>query len=189
VTSTSYDALVLAGGRSRRMGGGDKTRLPVDGASLLDRVLLALDPSAGVVVVGDERPTTRSVTWTREQPLHEGPAAAVAAGLALVDAEVTVLLAADLPLLTASYVDRLVASTTDTAGAVPIDAEGMLQWLCSAWPSALLRSVDWAATSSMRHGLGRLPYQCVAGGGDTGAATPWLDCDTPEDLQQARERA
>src|SRR5690242_17399810 len=113
------------------MGGGDKTRLPVDGTSLLDRVLLALDAGAGVVVVGDQRPTARAVTWTREQPLHAGPSAAVAAGVALVDADVTVLLAADLPLLTSAYVNRLVAMTTTIAGAVPIDAEGMPQWLCS----------------------------------------------------------
>jgi molybdopterin-guanine dinucleotide biosynthesis protein A len=189
VTSTPYDALVLAGGRSRRMGGGDKTRLPVDGMTLLDRVLLALDPDAGVVVVGDERPTARVVTWTREQPLHAGPAAAVAAGLDHVVAEVTLLLAADLPLLTSAYVHRLVAATSAAAGAVPIDADGMPQWLCSAWPTPLLRSVDWAASSSMRDCLGRLPYERLTDDGDSGAAAPWLDCDTPEDLQRARERA
>jgi molybdopterin-guanine dinucleotide biosynthesis protein A len=189
VTSTSYDALVLAGGRSRRMGGGDKTRLPIDGTSLLDRVLLALDDDAGVVVVGDERPTARTVTWTREQPLHAGPAAAVAAGLDLVGAEVTLLLAGDLPLLTPAYVRRLEAATTAAAGAVPVDAEGMPQWLCSAWPTALLRSVDWAAISSMRDGLGRLPFARLADDVESDATAPWLDCDTPEDLQRARERA
>ena len=189
MTSTPYDALVLAGGRSRRMGGGDKTRLPVDGTSLLDRVLLALDANASVVVVGDERPTERAVRWTREQPPHAGPAAAVAAGLTLVDAEVMVLLAADLPLLTPAYVDRLVAATTDAAGAVPIDVEGMPQWLCSAWPTELLRTVDWPAAASMRASLGTLPFASLVDDRESGATTPWLDCDTPEDLQRARERA
>ena len=170
------------------MGGGDKTQLAVGGTPLLDRVLLALHPDAGVVVVGDERPTPRPVTWAREQPLHAGPAAAVAAGLAHVRREVTVLLAADLPLLTAAYVDRLVAATTD-AGAVPVDADDMAQWLCSAWPTALLRSVDWTTVSSMRAGLGGLPFRRLADDGESAETAPWLDCDTPEDLQRARERA
>jgi molybdopterin-guanine dinucleotide biosynthesis protein A len=187
MTSASYDVLVLAGGRSRRMGGGDKTRLPVDGLPLLDRVLGAVSPDAAVVVVGDERPTVRPVAWTREQPLHGGPAAAVVAGLKQVSADVTVLLAGDLPLLTNEFVDRLVASVTADAGAVPVDGERMPQWLCSAWPTALLRGVDWATSSSLRAGLAPLPFARLAV--DTGAAAPWLDCDTPEDLRRARELA
>ena len=39
-----YDAVVLAGGASRRMGGGDKTALAVGGLSLLER---ALEAAAG----------------------------------------------------------------------------------------------------------------------------------------------
>jgi molybdenum cofactor guanylyltransferase len=187
VTSTSYDALVLAGGRSRRMGGGDKTRLPVDGVPLLDRVMQALSPEATVVVVGDERPAPRSVIWTREQPLHGGPAAAVAAGLPHVTSDVTLLLAGDLPLLTTPFVDRLVAATTADGGAVPVDRAGMPQWLCSAWPTALLRTVDWSAATSMRAALSSVPFEQLAV--DTDAAPPWLDCDTPEDLRRARELA
>jgi molybdopterin-guanine dinucleotide biosynthesis protein A len=184
---TSYDVLVLAGGRSRRMGGGDKTRLPVDGAPLLDRVLRALSADAGVVVVGDERPACRPVTWAREQPLHAGPAAAVAAGLAHLASDVTVLLAGDLPLLTEAFVDRLVSATTTDAGAVPIDRDGIPQWLCSAWPTALLRDVDWSASSSLRAGLSALAFTRLAVDADGAAA--WLDCDTPEDLRRARELA
>jgi len=187
VTSTSYDVLVLAGGRSRRMGGGDKTRLPVAGVPLLDRVLGAVSDESDVVVVGDERPTTRPVSWTREHPLHGGPAAAVAAGLPHLTRDTTVLLAGDLPLLTSSFVGRLVAATTSEAGAVPIDRDGYPQWLCSAWPTALLRTVDWPTTTSLRAGLGGMAFARLAVGTD--AATPWLDCDTPEDLQRAREQS
>jgi molybdopterin-guanine dinucleotide biosynthesis protein A len=185
VTSTSYDALVLAGGRSRRMGGGDKTRLPIDGTPLLDRVLAALPVDAGVVVVGDERVTARPVTWVREDPPHAGPAAAVAAGLPLVGGDVVVLLAGDLPLLTAAFLDAVVAACQPDAGAVPVDSEGLPQWLCSAWPTRQLRSVDWSRSASLRVGLEGLPFARL--GADTGAAAPWLDCDTPEDLQRARE--
>jgi len=167
------------------MGGGDKTRLPVGGAPLLDRVLAALPADAGVVVVGEQRATERPVGWVREEPPHAGPAAAVAAGLPLVTRDFVVLLAGDLPLLTADFLDRLVAGCRPGAGAVPVDGEGFAQWLCSAWPTALLRAVDWSRSPSLRAALNDLPFARLTL--DTGAAVPWLDCDTPEDLQRARE--
>src|SRR3954464_2534105 len=138
------------------MGGRDKTRLPVRDSTLLDAVLSAVPSAAHVVVVGEPRPAFRDVTWTREDPPHAGPAAAVAAGLPLVRSGVTVLLAADLPFLTAEYVATLAAGVDHATGVVPVDVDGVEQWLCSAWPTALLRGVDWRATRSMRAGLGGL---------------------------------
>ena len=187
MTSTSYDAVVLAGGRSRRMGGGDKTRLPVDGLTLLDRVLAALPTDTGVVVVGEERDTVRAVTWAREEPPLSGPAAAIEAGLRHVQRDTLLLLAGDLPFLTADFLDRLVASTQPGAGAVPVDADDVPQWLCSAWPTELLRTAAWSTDASMRAVLGALPFTRVAL--DAGTVPPWLDCDTPEDLRRARELA
>jgi CTP:molybdopterin cytidylyltransferase MocA len=67
------------------------------------------------------------------------------------------------------------------------DADGMPQWLCSAWPTALLRAVDWATARSLRAGLGALEFEALTVETDAGAA--WLDCDTPEDLRRAREQA
>jgi molybdenum cofactor guanylyltransferase len=187
VTSTSYDALVLAGGRSRRMGGGDKTRLPVDGRPLLDRVLTALPTGTEIVVVGEERATSRAVSWTREDPPHAGPAVALGAGLQRITGDVLVLLAGDLPFLTADFLDRLVEAVGPDAGAVPVDGNDRPQWLCSAWPTTLLRSVDWSTRSSLRDGLGGLPFTRLAS--DAGAVAPWHDCDTPDDLRRARELA
>ena len=98
--------------------------------------------------------------------------------------DITVLLAGDLPFLTHEFVDLLVGAVRPESGAVAHDAEGQPQWLCSAWPSALLRSIDWASTPSLRAGLGLLSFEQLRV--DAGAVAPWLDCDTPEDLQRAR---
>ncbi|MCW2606336.1 MAG: molybdopterin-guanine dinucleotide biosynthesis protein, partial [Frankiales bacterium] len=65
---TAYDAVVLAGGSGRRLGGVDKPGLLVDGTSLLDRVLGAVARAGTVVVVGPERPAARPVVWAREDP-------------------------------------------------------------------------------------------------------------------------
>jgi molybdopterin-guanine dinucleotide biosynthesis protein A len=183
MTSSTFDVVVLAGGRSTRMRGADKTQLVVGGLTMLDRVLAATAAARTVVVVGAERPTRASVAWTRESPPGGGPAAAVAAGLPLVTAKVVVLLAADLPLVTSQLIDDLVCSLASD-GVVVADDDGRPQWLCSAWRTDALRSAGLVAGAALRETLGRLPFTTIAAAG-----AAWLDCDTPEDLRRARELA
>jgi molybdopterin-guanine dinucleotide biosynthesis protein A len=184
----SYDAIVLAGGSSRRLGGTDKTRLTIGELTLLDRVLHACAGAALTVAVGEPRPTVVPVTWTREDPPGGGPAAAVAAGLRNVTAPVVVLLAGDLPFVTASLVAEL-ARAAQPAGVVAVDAEGNEQWLMSAWPTALLRAAELRPDGSLRGAL-----RGLRSGEDAPARLPVgdrdaLDCDTPDDVRRARELA
>ncbi|MEV6939475.1 NTP transferase domain-containing protein, partial [Streptomyces sp. NPDC051132] len=76
-----YDAVVLAGGAARRLGGADKPGVRVGGRALLDRVLAACADARTTVVVATPRPTVRPVRWAREEPPGGGPVAALAAGL------------------------------------------------------------------------------------------------------------
>ncbi|GGY42406.1 molybdenum cofactor guanylyltransferase [Streptomyces omiyaensis] len=78
--TTAFDAVVLAGGAARRLGGVDKPGVRVGGRALLDRVLAACAGARATVVVGDPRPTVRPVRWTREERIGSGPVAALDAG-------------------------------------------------------------------------------------------------------------
>ncbi|WP_263167868.1 DUF6457 domain-containing protein [Streptomyces sp. SCSIO ZS0520] len=80
-----FDAVILAGGGARRLGGADKPGLRVGGRRLLDRVLTACADAERTVVVAAPRPTVRPVHWTREEPPGSGPVAALAAGLRALD--------------------------------------------------------------------------------------------------------
>ena len=51
----TFDAVVLAGGGARRLGGVDKMALVVDGSTLLERVLQAVRDAGRRVVVGPRR--------------------------------------------------------------------------------------------------------------------------------------
>ena len=44
-------AVILAGGRSSRMGGGDKCLLPMNGKSLIAHVLAAIAPQTGDILI------------------------------------------------------------------------------------------------------------------------------------------
>ena len=188
--TSGFDAVVLAGGESRRMGT-DKTRVDVGGRPVLDRVLDAVADAARVVVVGPERPVARPVLWTREQPPGGGPAAAVAAGLALVEQAQVVVVAGDLPLLTASAVTALREASRGHDGAVLVDDDGEEQLLAGCWRTEALRAAavrsGTLAGRSVRSLLADLDRARVRP--SEGAPMAWLDCDTPEALQKARERA
>lgn len=80
----SLAALVLAGGRATRVGGGDKPLLPVAGRPMLDQILedLLAQRCARVVVVGPDRlPVPPGVELTLENPPFGGPVAGIIAGL------------------------------------------------------------------------------------------------------------
>ncbi|GAB7181967.1 molybdopterin-guanine dinucleotide biosynthesis protein A [Kitasatospora sp. Ki12] len=189
---TPYDVIVPAGGAARRLGGADKPGLTVGETTLLDRVLAACADARTTVVVGPARPTTRTgVRWTREQPPGGGPVAAVAAGLDLVTADTVLLLAADLPFLDRRTVRRLAAALEEAGPAVDaavlVDAGGRDQPLAAAYRTAPLRAALTAlgdpAGQPLRRLVGALARLRVA---DTDNVA--YDCDTWEDLEQARER-
>ncbi|MFE9875580.1 DUF6457 domain-containing protein [Streptomyces sp. NPDC005784] len=102
-----YDAVVLAGGAARRLGGADKPGVRVGGRALLDRVLAACAGATRTVVVAEPRSTARPVEWAREDPPGGGPLAALDAGLRSTTAPYVVVLSADLPFLEEGTVRRL----------------------------------------------------------------------------------
>lgn len=179
------DAVVLAGGSARRLGGVDKPGLYVGSATLLDRVLAALPPYGTAVVVGPPRPTVRPVAWTRESPPGGGPVAGLAAGLSLVTAPQVLVIAGDMPFLTTPVLASLLAAVSED-GALLVDDEGRDQYLCSAWRTSSLRAAV-AGVDRMKDVVASLAFVRVSS--PVGVAAPWTDCDTPDDLTAARERA
>lgn len=181
-----YDAVILAGGAGRRMGGVDKPALELGGSTLLDRVIAAVPGADRVIVVGPQRPTSRAVVWTRESPPGEGPVAALAAALPHVGAPRVALLAADLPLLDAATVDRLLAAAGD--GALLVDDTGRDQLLLGVWSSVVLRAAMPGQPAGARLGavLGPLITTRVYADRTAGSPAPWSDVDTPEDLARLR---
>lgn len=56
---SGYDAIVLAGGTSRRPPGVDKADLDLGGATLLERAVESVASAERVIVVADPRPLPR----------------------------------------------------------------------------------------------------------------------------------
>jgi len=180
-----FDAVVLAGGASRRMGR-DKPSLYVGELTLLDRVLSSVSDARTVVVVGPARQLPSDVVQVQEDPPGAGPVAALAAALPHVTAPTVVLLAADLPFLDPATVAALLSAVSPDEGAVLVDDGDRDQYLCSVWTTDALRSTDLTVDRLGRL-VSQLAYARVRLPAAPGVVPPWIDCDTPQDLQAAQD--
>lgn len=175
-----YDAVVLAGGGARRLGGIDKPALEIDGTTLLDRAIAAARGAERVVVVGERRPTSFPVEWTVEEPRRGGPVAALAAGLARVRSPRVLVLAADLPYIDTDVVQQLLAS--DEGDAVAVDDDGRRQPLLAIYDVGSLRDA-LGATATRGRAMRDLLEQLDPVEVPVGPAA--IDCDTWEDVERA----
>jgi molybdopterin-guanine dinucleotide biosynthesis protein A len=187
VPALRLGAVVLAGGTAVRMGGIDKASIEIDHVTLLERSLAATMSAVEVVVVGDQVPTSRPVTWTREDPASGGPAAGLLAGLDrfLVTPDLVVVLAVDMPKVNAGTVARLtwaVEGDPGVDGAVLAGPDGRRQPLAAVYRHTAL-SAARPASLEQQHGLpvrrlvGLLRLSEVPAVGDEAQ-----DVDTWEDL-------
>lgn len=192
----AWDTVVLAGGRGSRLGGVRKAELEVGGARLVDRVLAAVRDARAVVVVGeDELAVPPGVLLTREDPPFAGPAAALAAGFALLEVDRppplddwVMVLGCDLP-----GVGRGVPRLLDAAGGArpDVDAVGAttdagsgarIEWVTSIVRARALQAqiaclgADGLVDASMRRLLGDLRWtQVRVPDGTTDDIDTWQD--------------
>jgi molybdopterin-guanine dinucleotide biosynthesis protein A len=147
-------AVVLSGGGAARLGGVDKASIEVGGRTLLEHALGALADIGEVVVVGPEVPTSRPVTFTREDPSGGGPAAGLLSGLRAFarTPDHVVVLAVDMPLVTAGTVGRLLEAA-EADGAVLVDATGREQYLCAAYSTEALDASARSTGREAAHGV------------------------------------
>jgi len=151
-----FDAIVLAGGTARRLGGVPKHAIVVDGQTLLARTLAAVAEAARVVVVGDEslKSIVGDSTVVREDPPLAGPAAGIGAALPHVTAGRVIVLACDHPYVAEAIEPLLEAVGPD--GAIAIDVDGRRQNLTFVARTDALRTAAAAQPSLIDLAVHRL---------------------------------
>ncbi|WP_394768802.1 NTP transferase domain-containing protein [Lacisediminihabitans sp.] len=151
----NFDAIVLAGGRSSRLGGEPKATLRIGDRTLLS---ITLDAAAAArarrtVVVGDPAlPAPPGTLVVRESPAFAGPAAAIAAGLtALGDglSDYLLVLACDMPAIAGAVPPLLERAANSVDGAIAVDEAGSPQYLAAIYRTASL-------TAAVRSNASRL---------------------------------
>jgi molybdopterin-guanine dinucleotide biosynthesis protein A len=192
-TTVSLGAVVLAGGRSRRMGS-DKAVVEFCGARMIDRVAGILGSVAEPVVVVARRASdvgeVGGVVVEDEQP-YAGPLPALVAGLRSTGRERNVVVACDMPFLNTTLLSRLGELLDDSIDTVvPITSEGA-QPLHAAYGDCAIEpllSIIASGERSLKGALERLRVRWVAD-------VEWrpldpdgrsfLNVNTPEELRAA----
>lgn len=187
-------ALVLAGGRGRRMGGDKALRL-LDGRPLLAHVIDRVAPQVDGVVISANGDPARLAGFGRPVVAdtladHPGPLAGVLAGLLWVRAhrpEVQELLVVptDTPFLPPDLLVRLRAGRGGAALACAA-SQGRVHPVVSLWRVGLAGALGDALAVGERRVLGWMGRQGMVAVDFPGLPDPFANLNTPEDLAQAQ---
>jgi molybdopterin-guanine dinucleotide biosynthesis protein A len=144
-------AIVLAGGRSLRMGA-DKATLPWGGVTMLEWVVAELSRSFEevVVVAGvNQRAVDTAARMLRDSEPFEGPVKALRLGLSTISGEVAFACPCDLPFINAGLALALCDMAADRDAAIPL-VQGRLQVLHAAYRKSCLPELDAMIQSGER---------------------------------------
>jgi len=142
-------ALLLAGGRSRRMGA-DKATVTIAGKPLWQRQLVLLSAMRPKALWVSARtaplwcPPEIEVV-TDQSPSH-GPLSGVAAGLRRLQTSHLLVLAIDLPQMTTGHLFKLWSHARPGSGVIPLHGD-YLEPLCAIYPAEALTAAEEALNS------------------------------------------
>lgn len=193
--------VLLAGGRSSRMGGGDKCFRMLGGRTILARILDRLAPQVSDIIInanGDPaRFETLGVPVVADSVVgYAGPLAGIHAGLEWVKANrpgVThaVTMAADTPYFPVDLVPRLLQASDDDSVLRIAKSEAGTHYVIGLWPvmlagalkASLERGERRAGAWTQDHGAVEVSFPSVDVGGCV--IDPFFNINAPEDLARA----
>lgn len=190
-------AVILAGGRSSRMGGGDKVLLDLNGKTLLDHVIARLRAQAGPLALSANGDPARFAGFglpvlADSLPDFPGPLAGILAGMdwaAGLGADRVLVAAGDTPFLPLDLAEKLreAAGASGLALAADRESDGKLRFhpTFGLWPVYLRHALHAALLAGDRriraftaqHGAGTALFDA-----DPAA---FFNINTPEDLSRA----
>jgi molybdenum cofactor guanylyltransferase len=198
VTTPPTLGLVLAGGLARRMGGGDKARIKIGSASILQRVLACLTPQCSRVIINANGDPARFADTglpviADSVPDFAGPLAGILAGLDwaaqnVPAAEWLVSVPGDCPFLPKDLVTRLYEARVTSN--VPLACARSGEWrhpVVGLWPVKLREDLRHALTSEGLHRieLWTARYGIAIAEWPTAPFDPFFNVNTPKDVAQA----
>lgn len=200
---TEVTGVLLAGGQSRRMGGGDKGLLELAGRPMLAHVICRLAPQVGRLVINANGDPARFAAFGLPVVPDTiggfvGPLAGVLAGMRWAathapEAHWVVTAAGDAPLLPSDLVARLAKAAAKRPGAIALaQSHGELHPVIGLWPVALAADLEEQLRAGVRkvlawtdrHGTIPVPFPPARVCGID--IDPFFNANTPQELDQLR---
>ena len=202
-TSSPITGVILAGGRSRRMGGGDKGLLELGGRPMLDHVVERLGAQVDRLIINSNTNPERFARWRLSVVPDTlagflGPLAGVLAGMRWSRAHAPaarciVTAAGDAPLLPHDLVAQLSGAADRHPGAVALaQSFGELHPVIGIWPVALADDLEAQLLSGVRkvldwtdrHGTLAVAFAPLRLNGLE--VDPFFNANTPQELERPR---
>jgi molybdopterin-guanine dinucleotide biosynthesis protein A len=149
MTPDEVTALILAGGKAKRLGGVDKRELVVAGRTIFERQVDALRPCVAEIIVSSPRPIAGYRT-VADPVADVGPIAGIAAGLAAVTTPWLFVLAGDMPGVHRAFIDLILSRADTESDAVGIRIGQLPEPLCTALRVAVWRPIVMARIAARR---------------------------------------
>ncbi|QCO55310.1 molybdenum cofactor guanylyltransferase MobA [Pseudorhodobacter turbinis] len=190
-------AIILAGGKATRMGGGDKGLLLLAGRPLLSHVIARLAPQCAPIAINANGDPARFEAFglpVLGDPLPDnlGPLAGILAGMdwaATLGAPAVISAAADTPFFPSQLATQLQQNAGPRGLCLAASRAGertYLQPTFGLWPTALRHDLRHALEGGLRK------VRLWAANHEAGTATfaalpfdPFFNINTPEDLEKA----
>ena len=194
--------VVLAGGRARRMGGVDKARIRIGGATILERVLARLHAQCSAAVINANDDPTRFADFSLpvvadRVPDYPGPLAGILAGLDWAarhapQIEWIVSVPGDCPFLPRDLVTRLHRARAIAGAQLACARSG--EWthpVIALWPVALREDLRHALTAEGIRKVDAWTARYTVGIAEWPAAPvdPFFNVNTPEQAATAERMA
>lgn len=200
---SAITGVILAGGLSRRMGGGDKGLLALGQQSMIGHVIARVRPQVGALVLNANGDPARFgalglpvVADTIEG--FVGPLAGVLAGMRWAAARTPTAryvasVSADAPFLPADLVAKLRAALEKRPRSIALaQSAGELHPVIGLWPVALADDLEQELRQGVRkvlrwtdkHGTVPVDFPLIDAGGQY--IDPFFNANTPEELDEAR---
>lgn len=189
--------LILAGGLSSRMGGGDKCLLNLAGKPLLRHVIDRIEPQLDALALNANGDPHRFAAFglpilPDTVPGFPGPLAGVLAGLEWMEAQTSfrrlVTVAGDTPFFPHDLVVRLASAADEAPNAIAIArAAGREHPVFALWPAGMaapLRAYLAEGGRKVFDFIHSRPFVCVDFPAATGLA-PFFNINTKQDLAEA----
>ncbi len=189
-------AAVLAGGQSRRFGGGDKCLLPFGDGTLLDAVLSTLVPQADPILINSNSDPALFTGFGLEVrvdvlPGQLGPLAGLLTALrwaAESGASHVVTVPGDTPFLPTDLVAGLQSVVSSERPAVAMSL-GQLHPVIGLWPTSLAAGLERDLHAGLRAAHSWVSeLDAVIVGFDARHGDPFENVNAPDDLARAQAR-
>ena len=188
MTTPKITGIVLAGGRSSRMGE-DKSLMRLNGKTLIEYSIDALRPICEKVIISSNNPNydfTGCEVWPDELP-DQAPIIGIYSCLKRSKTELNIILSCDIPLMSASMIGFLLAKSAEYDITVPVHDNGQIEPLCGVYKKSsqeILKEFIESGNFRLNDCIRSASYQFIPVDAQIPCNTPnlFLNINTPSDF-------